>query len=239
MSDLRNLLLDCRSALRRANRRFEEDPLREKIDEALVELGKGDDEDELAEPETRTAQQVAYAWQIATRSIKLTHPDLYANLTRRVTDMLDTDVLHDPATEFLKLEAKLEAAATGERNAVKELADLRQALTDAVPLVGRDAIGTEAECTQRRLALLVKAASQGTGLPKPVNDDPHDQTHTREELQAVAQGRRALSRWERSWCLAEALVMTEMTAAQLKKLKDVDLVKMVLNGGVPPTVQSA
>lgn len=236
MSDLRNLLLDCRSALRRANRRFEEDPLREKIDEALADLGKGDDEDELAEPETRTAQQVAYAWQIATRSIKLTHPDLYANLTRRVTDMLDTDVLHDPATEFLKLEAKLEVAASGERNAAKELADLRQALTDAVPLIGRDAIGSEAECTQRRLALLVQAAAQGTGLPKPVNDDPHDQAHTREELLAVAQGRRELSRWERSWCLAEALVMTEMTAAQLKKLKDADLVKMVLNGGVLPTV---
>ncbi len=229
MSDLRNLLLDCRSALRRANRRFDDDPLRAKLDEALNELGKDNDEDELAEPETRTAQQVAYAWQIAVRGVKLTHPDLYAKLSRRVNEMLDADVL-DPATEFLDLQSKLTAAATAEAYAEKELADLRQALTDAVPLIGRDAIGSDAECTQRRLKLLIKAAEQGSGLPKPVSDDPHDQTHTREELLAVAQGRRQLSRWERSWCLAEALVMTDKNAEQLQKLKDVDLVKLVLSG---------
>ena len=236
MPDLRNLLLDCRSALRRANRRFDEDPLRTKIDEALNELGKDDDEDELAEPETRTAQQVAYAWQIATRSIKLTHADLYAKLSRRVTDMLDTDVLHDPATQFLALEAKFEVANSAQQTAEKELADLCQALAEAVPLAGRDAIGSDAECTQRRVALLVKAAASGTGLPKPINDDPHDQTHTREELMAVAAGRRQLSRWERSWCVAEALVMTEMSAAQLNKLKDIELVKMVLAGSPPPAM---
>src|SRR5580658_3650808 len=71
MADLRNLLLDCRSALRRANRQFDEDPLRAKLDEALNELGKKAVEDVLEQPETRTAQQVAYAWQIATRSVKL------------------------------------------------------------------------------------------------------------------------------------------------------------------------
>ncbi len=235
MSDLRNLLLDCRSALRRANRRFDDDPLREKLDDALNALDKNDD-DELAEPETRTAQQVAYAWQIATRSVKLTHPDLYAKLTKRVTDMLDTDVLQDPAAEFLKLEGQLETTTAAHASSAKELADLRQALADVVPLVGRDAIGSDAECTQRRLQLLVKAAEKGTGLPQQVNDDPHDQTHTREELQAVAAGRRQLSRWERSWCLAEALVMTDMTAAQLKKMADVALVKLVLTG---PTASSA
>jgi hypothetical protein len=231
MSDLRNLLLDCRSALRRANRRFDEDPLRVKLDEALNDFNKDEDEDELAEPETRTAQQVAYAWQIAMRSVKLTHPDLYAKLAKRVTEMLDTDVLHDPATEFLKMEAKLETAASEQQNVAKELADLRQALADAVPLIGRDALGSEAECAQRRILILVKAASQGSGLPKPVTDDPIDMTHTRDELQAVVQGKRALSRWERSWCLAEALVMTEKNAEQLNKLKDVDLVKLVLASG--------
>ena len=233
MPDLRNLLLDCRSALRRANRRFDEDPLRTKIDEALNELGKDDDEDELAEPETRTAQQVAYAWQIATRSIKLTHPDLYAKLSRRVTDMLDADVLHDPNTEILALEAKLESSAQAEQSAATELVDLRLALASVVPLAGRDAIGSDAECAQRRIQLLVKAAEQGGGLPKPVNDDPHDQTHTREELLAVAAGRRQLSRWERSWCVAEALVMTDKNAEQLQKLKDIDLVKLVLSGATP------
>lgn len=230
MSDLRNILLDCRSALRRANRRFEEDPLREKLDEAISELDKDEDGDELAEPETRTAQQVAYAWQIATRSLRLTHADVYAKLARRVTDMLDTDVLHDPVNEFIALEAKLETAAAEQQSAIKELADLRAELARVVPLVGRDAIGTDTECAQRRIAILVKAAESGGGLPKPLEDDPLDQTHTRDELLAVAQGRRQLSRWERSWCLAEALVMTDMTAAQLNAMADMDLVKLVLGG---------
>jgi hypothetical protein len=238
MSDLRNLLLDCRSALRRANRRFDEDPLRAKLDEALNELSKNVVEEELAEPETRTAQQVAYAWQIATRTVRLTHPDLYAKLAKRVTEMLDAGLLHDPVTEFIKLEAKLEATVAAQDAATKELADLRQALADAVPLSGRDAIGSTAECTQRRLALLAKAAVQGTSLPQQqVNDDPHEQTHTREELLAVVQGRRELSQWERSWCLAEAMVMTDKTAAQLKKLKDAELVSLVLDISSDPSAQ--
>jgi hypothetical protein len=239
MSDLRNLLLDCRSALRRANRHFDDDPLRQKIDDALIELGKNKEDDELAEPQTRTAQQVAYAWQIASRSVKVTHPDLYEKLSRRVHDMLDADVLHDPATEFLKMEAKLETAAVEQQNVAKELADLRLALAAAVPLIGRDALGSEAECAQRRIQFLVKAASQGGGLPKPVTDNPIDMAHTREELQAVAQGHRALSRWERSWCLAEAMVMSAKTADQLKKMKDVDLVKLVLAGPTSPSPAGA
>lgn len=235
MSDLRNLLLDCRSALRRANRHFDDDPLRQKIDDALIELGKNKVDDELAEPETRTAQQVAYAWQIATRSLRATDPDLYAKLSKRVHDMLDADVLHDPVTEFLKLEGKLEAALESQQSVAKELAELRQSLANVVPLVGRDAIGSDAECTQRRIQILVKAAAQGAGLPKPVTDNPIDMTHTREELQAVVHGQRALSRWERSWCLAEAMVMSQKTADQLKKMKDVDLVKLVLAGPTPPS----
>ena len=231
MPDLRNLLLDCRSALRRANRRFEDDPLRPKLDAAINEMSKEDEDDVLDQPETTTAQQVAYAWQIATRSIKMTHPELYTKLARRVTEMLDTTVLHDPTTEFLKMEAKLESAAAERQTVEKELADLRQALADAVPLIGRDALGSEVECARRRIGILVNAAAKGTGMPKPVTDDPIDMSHTREELVAVAAGRRALSRWERSWCLAEALVMTDKNADQLNQLKDIDLVKLVLTAG--------
>jgi len=236
MSDLRNLLLDCRSALRRANRRFEEDPLRAKLDEAINELGKeSSDDDVLDQPETHTAQQVAYAWQIATRSLRLTHPDVHAKLVKRVTDMLDADVLHDPTTEFLKLEAKLDASASSHQSVVKELADLRKAIADAVPLAGRDAIGSDAECMQRRLELLAKAAAQGTGLPKQTNDEPQEDGHNPEDLLAVAQGRRQLSQWERSWCLAEAMVMTDKSAAHLKKLGDAELVMLVLGGSSDPS----
>jgi hypothetical protein len=253
MSDLRNLLLDCRSALRRANRRFDEDPLRAKLDKAINEFTKDDDDDVLDQPETTTAQQVAYAWQIAIRSVSLTHPELYAKLSRRVTEMLDAKVLTDSAAEFLQLESRLEGAAAAQRNVEKELGDLRQALADAVSLSGDDAIGTESEFAYRRIQFLIDAASRGSSYyqsgkgnsgggnsssdtpPKPPSENPADFTHDSKDLQAVAQGKRALSRWERSWCLAEALVMTGESSEQLNQLKDSDLVKLVLANSAPTT----
>ncbi len=228
MKDIRHLLLDCRSALRRANLRSQ-DELRDRLEAALLDLGKPTEEkEELAEPETRTAQQVAYAWQIAVRSLRMSHPDLHKGMVDRVHAMLNANEVHDPGTELLQLQTRLEGTAG-------ELAVLRQELSDAVPLVGRDAIGTDAECTQRRLQLLIKAASEGGGLPQPVNDNPIDLTHTREELQAVAMGKRELSRWERSWCLAEAMVMSGRSPDQLQKLADAALVKLVLGGGSTPS----
>jgi hypothetical protein len=224
MKDIRNLLLDCRSALRRANLRSQ-DELRDRLEAALLELGKPTDEKEeqLAEPETRTAQQVAYAWQIAVRSLRMSHPDLHNSMVERVHAMLNANQVHDPGTELLQLQTRLEGTAG-------ELAVLRQELADAVPLVGRDAIGTDAECTQRRLQLLIKAAAEGGGLPQQVSDNPIDLAHTREELQAVVLGKRELSRWERAWCVAEALVMTGRSPEQLQKLADAALVKLVLGG---------
>ncbi len=232
MKDLRNLLLDCRAALRRNDRNFEKNPLREELDETLLELAKpqpSKDEGRI-EPETFTAQQVAYAWQIAARNLRLTHPDLHARMVARVHEMLDADVVHDPATEILMLQAQFDTHEVAHKSDSAELAALRQALANAVPLVGREAVGSESECAQRRLLILVTAAAKGSGLPKPVTDDPNDLTHSREELEAVLLGNRQLSRWERAWCVAEALVMTGQTTTELQALSDSALVKLVLAG---------
>jgi len=240
MKDLRNLLLDVRSALRRADPNFAKHPLRERLDESLRELdkkgGDGEEQEELAEPETFSAQQVAYAWQIATRQLRLTHPDLHAKLVTRVHDMLDADVLHDPATEIMELQSELEDKDVAHQSDAAELMALRQALANAVPLHGRDAIGSDRDCAYRRVQRLVEAAARGGYKAEPIVDDPNDLAHTREELQAVAQGQRQLSRWERAWCLAEALVMTDLTAAQLQKQGDAALAKLVLAGptSMPP-----
>lgn len=235
MSDatLRNLLLDCRSTLRRHHRRFEDDPLRAKIDSALTALNKVDDEGELAEPETRTAQQVAYAWQIAVRSLKLTHPDLYDKMSQRVRDMLDAEVLDDPALEIIELERKLESVASAQQDTAREFADLCQALAEVMPLEGNDAAGSDMERAQRRIQMLLKAAASGSGVPKPkvAVDDPLGLSHTRESLLAVAQGRRSLSQGERSWCIAEAMVVTDKKEAELRALKDIELVGLVFAGG--------
>lgn len=237
MKDIRNLLLDCRAALRRADRNFDKHPLKERLDETLLELGqqKEVEPEELGEPETFAAQQVAYAWQIATRTLRMTHPELHNKLVERVHDMLDADKLHDPATEILELQAKIDASTAAHQAEVDELAALRLALAAAVPLSGRDAIGTETEISQRRIQRLVQAAVTGGFKAEPASDDPIDLAHSREELVAVVQGKRPLSRWERGWCIAEALVTTEFSSARLQKLGDAELAKLVLNGPAPTT----
>ena len=239
MKDIRNLLLDCRAALRRADRNFDKHPLKERLDETLLEIGQQKDEEpeeQLGQPETFAAQQVAYAWQIATRTLRMTHPELHNKLVERVHDMLDADKLHDPATEILELQAKIDASAGEHQAQIDELAALRLALATAVPLTGRDAIGTDTEIAQRRIDKLVQAAVTGGFKAAPAGDDPIDLEHTREELVAVVQGKRPLSRWERGWCIAEALVTTDFSSTRLQKLGDAELAKLVLQG--PPSPSS-
>ena len=59
MKKIRNLLLDCRTALRRADADFARTPLSELLDDTIIELGKAGDAPAPQAPETRTAQQVA------------------------------------------------------------------------------------------------------------------------------------------------------------------------------------
>ena len=135
MKDLRNLLLDVRAALRRSDRNFDKNPLREQLDETLIELAKPQEEpsEERIEPETFTAQQVAYAWQIAARNLRLTHPELHTRMVARVHEMLDADVLHDPATEILMLQTRLDTHAVTHKSDTAELAALRLALAKVSP----------------------------------------------------------------------------------------------------------
>jgi hypothetical protein len=60
-------------------------------------------------PATHAAQQVAYAWQVAARDLRFTHPELHAQLTERVRKLLDVEVLDDPALEVQALRDELEA----------------------------------------------------------------------------------------------------------------------------------
>jgi hypothetical protein len=75
-------------------------------------------------PATHAAQQVAYAWQVAARELRFTHPELHAHLTERVRKLLDVEVLDDPAIDIQKLQALNTAVR-------RELEELRQALADA------------------------------------------------------------------------------------------------------------
>lgn len=234
---LRNLLLDCRAALRRYHRQFEDDPLRKRIDAGIAALDKRQDAEELAEPDTLTAQQVAYAWQIAVRNLKLSHPDLYDKMAQRVRDMLDADVLDDPATEILELEKDLERVSAEQKSTAGELAQIHALLAEAMPLADAEALGSDLERAQRRIDMLLKAATSGGPRPAtpaaaaaaPV-DDPLGLGQTREGLLAVLQGRRGLTKGERSWCIAEAMVLSGKRESELRALTDVELVNLAFNG---------
>ncbi|HEU4991932.1 MAG TPA: hypothetical protein VFT52_05535, partial [Luteimonas sp.] len=65
MNEIRNLLLDVRAALRRADRKFEATPLSDSLDDAILRLGR---ESEPVPPSEAPVQKphahrIAYAWQ--------------------------------------------------------------------------------------------------------------------------------------------------------------------------------
>jgi hypothetical protein len=244
MKDLRNLLLDCRAALRRADPQFDSHPLRARIDENIIGMSKADDVPEAVVPHSFAAQQVAYAWQQAARDLHFTHPQLHAELVREVRERLQAGTLLDPNAELLQLQAQLKRvqaerdaagtalsaardAAQGELQAAnatlqQELDGLRTALAAVVALEGADASGSAAELAQRRVRALVQAAQRGGGLPKPRPEDPGDVAPTMAELQQVSQGLRAFTEQEREWCVGEAVVRSHFERHPAQLLADGD-----------------
>lgn len=233
MKALRNLLLDCRTALRRADPNFARTPLSQQLDDTIIEVGKASSAPELPEPETRTAQQVAYAWQSATRDLRFSHPELHEKLQARVLQMLDVDVLLDPASEIHGLQAKLQDHEARLHDALGELAALRQSLADAVPNL--DSNAPPAEAARLRLRMLVDSATRGGGMQKAKPKDPANVGLTREELQAVANGLRTLSREEREWCVGEAMVLSgfQKTPVQLLAEGEPALARLILETPAP------
>jgi hypothetical protein len=233
MKALRNLLLDCRTALRRADPNFARSQLSEQLDDTIIELGQNAEQAESPEPETRTAQQVAYAWQSATRDLRFSHPELHAKLQARVLQLLDVDVLHDPASEIHALQSKVQEDAARLRDAVAELSALRQSLADAVPNL--DGNVPAAEAARLRLRMLVDSATRGGGLPKATPKDPGNVGLTRDELRAVADGERSLSREEREWCIGEAMVLSgfQKSPAQLLADGEPALARLILETPTP------
>ncbi|WP_166212675.1 hypothetical protein [Cognatiluteimonas telluris] len=234
MNELRNLLLDCRAALRRADEAFDDGPLRPRIDQTIIAMGtaKGRRQDDVHTPPTFTAQQVAFAWQQAARELHFTHPQIYAELGAWVRDRLGDDTLVDPAAELLQLQAQLRELQASSAAREAELSALQATLAAAVALDGTDADGSEAERAQRRLRLLVDAASHGNALPRPKEEHPDDIAPTREELRAVAAGTRVFSAAEREWCIGEAVVRTafERTPEQLLADGDRALAQLLQQG---------
>jgi hypothetical protein len=233
MKKIRNLLLDCRAALRRADAGFARTPLSGQIDDTIIELGRAAEAQavEPVEPESRTAQQVAYAWQMAARDLRYSHPDLHGKLTERVLQLLDVDVLHDPAAEIQALQSRVHEGEAKLRDAVAELSALRQVLVDAVPTLDGNMPAPEA--ARVRLRMLVDSAARGGGLSKPAPAVPHGSSVmlTHDALREVAAGQRTLSRDERDWCIGEAMVLSgfQCNPAQLLADGEAALARLILD----------
>jgi hypothetical protein len=236
MKKIRNLLLDCRAALRRADPDFAHTPLSGLIDNTIIELGQTPSvaaEEEVAAPETRTAQQVAYAWQSAARDLRFSHPELHEKLSARVLQILDVDVLHDPASEILSLQTRLHDHDSKLRDAVEDLAELRQALADAVPDLDGNVPAPEA--ARLRMRMLVEAAMRGSGLPKPTPKATNGYLLSRDELRAIAEGKRPLNRDEREWCIGAAMVLSgfQHSPEQLLAGGEAALARLILDTPAP------
>ena len=175
---------------------------------------------DLPRPATHAAQQVAYAWQVATRDLRFTHPELHAQLSEKVRKLLDVEMLDDPALEIQHLQAAHTATAVMAEAFRRELDDLRRALADAVP--GIDPKMPAAEAARLRMRMLVEAGSRGSGLPPPAHRhaESFDLVPTPEVLQAVAQGQGALTREQREWCVGEAMVLLDFSRTPVQLLEE-------------------
>ena len=224
MNELRNLLLDCRTALRRADASFDDGPLRSRIDQTIIAMAttRNRRQDDIVQPQTFTAQQVAYAWQQAARELHFTHPALDGDLGERVRDRLQSDTLVDPATELLQAQARLRELEAARDGLQAQLSTLHGALAAEVALEGDDARGNAHERAQRQLQALVLAARQGGGLPQPRAEDPDAIAPTHDQLQQVSQGLRAFSAAQREWCIGEAMVRTGFEATPDRLIADGD-----------------
>lgn len=187
-------------------------------------------------PETHAAQQVAYAWQIAARDLRFTHPELHAQMTEKVRKLLDVEVLDDPAIEIQRLQAEHTGVVVYAEGLRRDLDELRQALADAVP--GIDAKIPAAEAARLRMRQLIEAGSRGSGLPTPAHKrgaDPAEVAPSREVLQAVADGARTFTREECEWCVGEAMVLCgfQKTPVQLLDEGEPALARIILQGACP------
>src|SRR5690606_22569869 len=110
MIEIRNLLLDCRAALRRADRKFESTPLAEVLDDEIIRIGRESEPRPASEePAARPhALPIAYAWQAAARELRSSHPEVHELLSRRVHERLREKVMDSADDEIDALRAELQ-----------------------------------------------------------------------------------------------------------------------------------
>lgn len=213
MIEIRNLLLDCRAALRRADRKFETTPLAEILDDEIIRIGRESEprpasEEPVAKPH---ALPIAYAWQAAARELRSSHPDVHELLSRRVHERLREEVVDSADEEIDALRVELQKSEACRTRLEQELAAARMELDIA------------------RSSPAAAPAAMGGGAAQAARDP---RIPDQELLRAVANGTAVLSDEHRDWCLAEAMVLTgfERTPVQLMEDGEAALAALILSG---------
>ncbi len=246
MRDLRTLLIDCRIALRGAAADSGREQLTERIDEAIQELVKAGAPVEAPRAKPSVAHKVALAWQSAARSLKISHPELYDQLSERVMGILDTRNLDEPTDELLRLGGEVEKLrkdatwAHGEldrlqaraEQAQEALEELRRGLAEAVPdlSLGDDPQQFALICLQE----LVRASKRtGPGLKGEATPAEESAVPAKTLVAQVAAGVTKFNSAQRDWIISEAMTLTgwEFTPIELIEKGDRWLAKLMLDKG--------
>ena len=184
-------------------------------------------------PATHAAQQVAYAWQVAVRDLRFTHPELHAQLSEKRAQAARRRGARRPRAR--------DPAPAGERSRGDRSRSMRRG-ANSTNCGGARRRGARhrrkvpaAEAARLRMRTLIDAGSRGSGLPPRAqqrNVDPAELAPSREALREVAEGRRTLTREEREWCVGEAMVLTGFLRTPVQLLEDgeQEIARIILDG---------
>lgn len=212
---LRPLLLDCRIELRKALRAYDQSELGQRLDIALAMLAPP--EAGTSRADAATTARVAYAWQMAARVLKITHPVLFGELQREVQRLLDNGAPADAHAEIARLEQDLEAAeaaaGTAKLARMKATAQLNtvcKALAAVAPQVPEQ--GDAQATALARIEVLVQglgvaATAQLAGV-RAEAADPESVPPPGFVLELVKAGQRGFNKAQREFAVAEAMIVT-------------------------------
>jgi len=248
MKELRTLLIDCRIELRKLVRDFHKTELCERLDVAVQSLANaGGVEMDLKQAPSantvrevkETSNQVALAWQTASRDLKFSHPTLYDQMSKKVMSKLGAKTLVDQVDELRQLEdtvgemKKQQQIAEKARHAVEVERDaLLGALASAVPELsdGGDRVGV----ALARIELLKTQAVKGGGGSGPASGaraaaEEENRVPSPEVLATVMAGARGFTNAQREWCVGEAMVLSgfAFTPMELIEQGDASIAKII------------
>ena len=246
---LRNLLIDCRMALRRAGAGDQGAALGGRIDAAIREIDRGRIPTPAAAEEATAgrigSQQVALAWQTACRGLMLAQPQLYSELRDKVMGLLDQRELRDPDQELVaaeseiqRLHAELSAVRTRLNEMLLRAGQAQSALTalrEALQGAAQEMPDADRFRDPQALALacvdwLSRRTGPAAAAPAASAVESDGPVPSAALLQAVAGGQREFNTAQREWVVGEALGLTgwSMTPVELLDKGDAWLAGKIL-----------